>query len=188
MTDETDIELMRRVRSGEHDAFEVIVDRYKHQLVNYLTHLAGNRERAEDYAQEAFVRLYQNADRYEERGLLAPYLFRIATNLVRTDMRRSLRWRALVPMLAGYGSTNGATPHRAMLEEEIQTKVGEAIADLPLPFRAPLVLREMEDWSYEQIAGALGCSEGTVKSRINRARGKLRERLASYWTEGLAHE
>lgn len=188
MTDETDIELMRRVRRGDHDAFEIIVDRYKHQLVNYLTHLAGSRERAEDYAQEAFVRLYQNADRYQERGLLAPYLFRIATNLVRSDMRRSLRWRALVPMLAGYGSGNGASPHRAMLEEEIQKKVGTAIAELPLPFRAPLVLREMEEWSYQEIADALGCSEGTVKSRINRARQRLRRRLAPYWTEGLAHE
>jgi RNA polymerase sigma-70 factor, ECF subfamily len=188
MTDETDIEVMRRVRAGDHDAFEVIVDRYKHQLVNYLTHLAGNRERAEDYAQEAFVRLYQNADRYEERGLLAPYLFRIATNLVRSEMRRSLRWRALFPMLAGHVSGNGTSPHRALLEEEIQKKVSAAIEELPLPFRAPLVLREMEEWSYQEIADALGCNEGTVKSRINRARQRLRERLAPYWTEGLAHE
>jgi RNA polymerase sigma-70 factor (ECF subfamily) len=186
MTDETDIELMRRVRCTDHEAFEVIVDRYKHQLVNYLTQLVGNRERAEDYAQEAFVRLYENAERYEERGLLAPYLFRIATNLVRSDLRRSMRWRALFPLLSTSVNGNGSSPHGALLEEEIQRKVSTAIERLPIPFRAPLVLREMEEWSYQEIAAALGCSEGTVKSRINRARQKLRDELAPYWTEGAA--
>lgn len=188
MTDETDIELIRRVRGGDHDAFEVIVDRYKHQLVNYMTHLVSDRERAEDYAQEAFVRLFQNADRYEERGLLAPYLFRIATNLVRSDLRRSMRWKTLFPMLKNQTNGNGSSPHRDLLAEEMQQKVSTAIESLPIPFRAPLVLREMEEWSYKEIATALGCNEGTVKSRINRARQRLREQLAHYWTEGLAHD
>ncbi|MBI2212276.1 MAG: sigma-70 family RNA polymerase sigma factor [Acidobacteria bacterium] len=186
MDDIGDVELMRRVRGGDHAAFESIVDRYRVGLVNYLTHMTANRERAEEFAQEAFVRLYEVAGRYEERGKLAPYLFRIATNLVRSDARRNLRWRTLVPMLPMNG--NGVAPGRALIEAELRAKVGAAIAALPLPFRAPLILREMEEWSYQEIASALSCDEGTVKSRIHRARQKLKEQLAPYWNGGLSHE
>jgi RNA polymerase sigma-70 factor (ECF subfamily) len=186
MDDIGDVELMRRVRGGDHGAFESIVDRYRGPLVNYLTHMTANRERAEDFAQEAFVRLYEVSGRYEERGKLAPYLFRIATNLVRSDARRSLRWRTLVPMLPSNG--NGVGPGRALIEDELRAKVGDAIAALPLPFRAPLVLREMEEWSYQEIAAALSCDEGTIKSRIHRARQKLKEHLAPYWNGGLSHD
>ena len=129
--------------------------------------LVGNRERAEDYAQEAFVRLYQNADRYEERGKLAPYLFRIATNLVRSDQRRSMRWKSLFPMLVTHSNDTTVSPHRHAVQDEIQDQVREAIEALPVTFRAPLVLREMEQWSYQEIADALGTNEGTVKSRIS---------------------
>jgi RNA polymerase sigma-70 factor (ECF subfamily) len=186
MDDIADVELMRRVRAGDHAAFETIVETYRRPLVNYLTHMTASRDRAEDFAQEAFVRLYEVSGRYEERGKLAPYLFRIATNLVRSDARRSLRWRALLPMLPSNG--NGTGPGRALLEEELRAKVADAIAALPLPFRAPLVLREMEEWSYQEIASALSCDEGTIKSRIHRARQKLREQLAPYWNGGLQHE
>lgn len=186
MDDASDVELMRQVRAGDHGAFETIVERYRRQLVNYLTHMTGNRERAEDYAQEAFVRLYEVSGRYEERGKLAPYLFRIATNLVRSDARRSLRWRTLLPMMPSNG--NGAAPSRALLEDELRAKVGAAIAALPLPFRAPLVLREMEEWSYQEIASALSCDEGTIKSRIHRARQRLKEQLAPYWNGGMSHD
>lgn len=188
MDDITDVELMRRVRGGDHGAFAEIVEKYRGPLVNYLTHMTANRERAEDFAQEAFVRLYEVSGRYREEGKLAPYLFRIATNLVRSEARRSLRWRTLLPMLPASTNGNGHGPGRALIEQELQTKVGAAIASLPLPFRAPLVLREMEEWSYQEIALALGCDEGTIKSRIHRARQKLKAELAPYWNGGLHHD
>jgi RNA polymerase sigma-70 factor (ECF subfamily) len=83
---------------------------------------------------------------------------------------------------------NGVGPGRALIEDELRAKVGDAIAALPLPFRAPLVLREMEEWSYQEIAAALSCDEGTIKSRIHRARQKLKEHLAPYWNGGLSHD
>src|SRR4026209_692671 len=95
----TDDALMQRVRGGDDDAFAEIVDRYKDSLVNYLTHLVRSRDRAEEIAQDAFVRLYKNAAKYKERERLGPYLYRIATNLVVCEARREKRWSLLLPRL-----------------------------------------------------------------------------------------
>lgn len=176
-----DARLMAEVKQGDGRAFEQIVDGHKDSLVNYLCRLTRCRDRAEEYAQEAFVRLYQNADSYDERGLLAAYLFRIATNLVRTDERRRKRWRLLVPFIDRDDRSREPSPQREVLHEEASSVVAEAIAELPLHFRAPLVMREIEGWCYQEIAEALGCRIGTVKSRINRAKAQLRERLELYW-------
>ena len=180
----TDADLMTRVRQGETSAFAGIVDRHKDPLVSYLTHLCGDRDRAEEFAQEAFLRLYQHAGRYDERERLAPYLYRIATNLVRSDFRRLRRWRLLLPWIAPPVSSAADAPHRRIFESELQQKVHAALEALPVAYRAPLVLREIEGWSYQEIAAALGCRDGTVKSRIARGRMRLRELLAPYWNGG----
>src|SRR5215210_6500716 len=103
---QTDDDLMARVRGGDEEAFGGIVDRYKDSLVNYLTHLVRSRERAEEVAQDAFVRLYRNAAKYREQERLGPYLYRIATNLVVSEVRREKRWSLLLPRL--HASTNQA--------------------------------------------------------------------------------
>jgi RNA polymerase sigma-70 factor (ECF subfamily) len=180
----TDAELMTRVRGGDSAAFAGIVDRHKDALLNYLTHLAGDRDRAEEFAQEAFLRLYQSAGRYDEREKLAPYLYRIATNLVRSDFRRLRRWRLLQPWIRPDEASATEGPGRRLFETEIQTMVRAALDALPMTYRAPLVLREIEGWSYQEIGAALGCRDGTVKSRIARGREKLRELLAPYWNGG----
>lgn len=188
MLDITDGELMTRVREGDHDAFAAIVDRYRNPLVNYLTHLDGSRDRAEEWAQEAFIRLYQHADRYHHEGKLAPYLFRIATNLVRSEQRRSRRWQILKFRMPSNGHHEEPDAPRELLRDEIGRIVGSALESLPLKLRAPVVLREIEGWSYLEIAGALGCEEGTVKSRIFRGREQLKRTLAPYWNGGHRNE
>ena len=186
----SDGELMARAQTGAREAFALLVDRHKDVLVGYLTRLTGEVERAEDLAQEAFLRLYASARNYEERGQLRAYLFRIATNLLRSEERRSARWRRLRDLFAhsnGHGETGLApSQERRLLSAEIGGRVGEAIAELPLRYRAPLVLREIEGLSYREIGGALGCREGTVKSRIHRGRRLLRDQLEPYWTGGKA--
>ncbi|HVR44721.1 MAG TPA: sigma-70 family RNA polymerase sigma factor [Thermoanaerobaculia bacterium] len=184
MEQATDAELMRRVRDGDHGAFASLVDRYKDGLVNYLTHLRGERDRADDLAQEAFLRLYQSAARYDERERLAPYLYRIATNLVRSEFRRLRRWRQLLPWLEASSGRTVEAPSRGLLEREAGVQVRAALEALPMRYRAPLVLREIEGWSYHEIATALDCREGTIKSRIARGRNRLRELLAPYWNGG----
>lgn len=176
----SDAELMAATREGDRDAFAVLVERYKDPLVGYLTRLSGCRSRAEDLAQDAFLALYQHADRYVERGRLQGLLYRIATNRLRSQERRARRWRLLEPLLA---SRNGHEPPPApqrVLAEEARRELAAALAALPLTYRVPLVLHEIEGWSYADVARWVGCREGTVKSRIHRGRRRLREKLAPY--------
>ena len=184
----TDDALMQRVREGDDDAFGEIVDRYKDSLVNYLTHLVRSRDRAEEIAQDAFVRLYRHAANYREQDRLGPYLFRIATNLTVTEVRRAKRWTLLLPRL--HASTNQSipAPDANLITDEIQRHVNSALERLPLKYRAPLVLFEIEEWSYDDIAKAMDIPCGTVKSRISRARDLLRRHLAPWWTGGETHE
>lgn len=181
---QTDDALMQRVREGDDDAFGEIVDRYKDSLVNYLTHLVRSRDRAEEVAQDAFVRLYRNASNYRQQERLGPYLFRIATNLVVTEIRRERRWSLLLPRLHASTRTSTPAPDTNLFTSEIQRQVSAAIDRLPVNYRAPLVLFEIEEWSYDEIAQALDIRVGTVKSRISRARDLLRRHLAPWWTGG----
>jgi len=184
----TDDALMERVREGDEEAFGEIVDRYKDSLVNYLTHLVRSRDRAEEIAQDAFVRLYRSAANYRERDRLGPYLFRIATNLTVSEIRRERRWNLLLPRLNASTSQSTPPPDANLITNEIQRQVSAALEKLPLKYRAPLVLFEIEEWSYDEIATALAVRTGTVKSRISRARELLRRQLAPWWTGGTTHE
>lgn len=180
----SDAELMTRTRRGEVDAFSVLVDRHKHALVNYLTSLSRDRDRAEEISQATFVRLFMLVEQYDERGQFLPYLFRMATNLYRTEERKIRRRRLLLHVFSSNGVHETPSPQAEFLREEATERVTAALARLPLRYRSPLVLREIEGWSYKDIAAALDCREGTVKSRINRGREQLRRLLEPYWNGG----
>lgn len=182
----SDAELMAATREGDRDAFALLVERHKDPLVGYLARLTGCRQRAEDLAQDAFLALYQHAVRYVEQGRLQGLLYRIATNRLRSQERRARRWRLLEPVLFsrnGHGAEPAPAPQR-VLAAEAQRELAAALAELPLAFRVPLVLHEIEGWPYADVARWLGCREGTVKSRIHRGRLRLRERLAPYFEGG----
>lgn len=176
----SDAELMAQVRAGDRDAFADLVDRHKDAVVNYLTRLTGSRDRAEDLAQETFLRLFRSARDYTEQGYLRAYLYRIATNLVRSEERRDRRLRLLMPFLPREEHAEPAAPS-GMLRRELTREVAAAVAKLPLRYRVPLVLHEIEGWSYVDIAQEIGCREGTVKSRVHRGRQQLKARLEPYW-------
>ena len=177
----TDALLMVRVQAGDLDAFGDLIERHKNSVVNYMTHLTRDREHAEDLAQETFLRLYQKSSSYRESGQLVPYIFRIATNLFRSQQRRSKRWRELVGLVDSNDRRVEPTPQKEALSHEATEQVGLALAQLPSSYRAALVLREIEGLSYKEIAMTLGCREGTIKSRINRGREQLRALLEPYW-------
>jgi RNA polymerase sigma-70 factor, ECF subfamily len=184
----SDAALMSEAACGDRAAFASVVERHKDAVINYLTRLTGDRDRAEDLAQETFLRLFRaaadagapGAPGYREQGLLRAYLFRIATNLVRSEERRAKRLRLLLPFLGGRRHDEPAAVS-GMLLQEMHRQVAIALARLPLRFRVPLVLHEIEGWSYPEIARELSCREGTVKSRIHRGRQQLRQRLEPYW-------
>lgn len=188
MRERSDDELMECVRSGNTEAFTELVDRHKDGLVNYVAHLCGDRERAEEVAQETFVRLYRTCSRYDGKGRLAPYLYRIATNHLRSIWRREKRWRLLSAGL-WQPKVSDDDPAGDLLRNEATEEVRRALAALPVHYRAALVMREIEGWSYQEIAAALGCAEGTVKSKINRGREQLRRSLTAYWNGNtVSHE
>jgi len=188
----TDTELLTRSRASDPQAFALLVDRHKDKMVNYLARLTGCRDRAEDIAQETFVRFYKQLHRYRDEGTLSAYLFRIATNLVRSEERKKRRWRMLQPIFANSSiGSNGhhppASPQADALATEAHRQVTQALASIDVLYRAPLVLREIEGLSYHEIAEALGCSEGTVKSRLHRGRQHLKKNLLPYWNGGDRH-
>jgi RNA polymerase sigma-70 factor (ECF subfamily) len=177
----TDAELLRRARSGDEPAFARIVDRHKGPLVNYLARLSGSREDAEEHAQEAFFRLYRASGRFRPDGKIAPLLFRIAINLARTRARRDRLWRLFVEGRPGGEAQEAEPADGAAMSSERQRLVRDAIGRLPPRCREVILLRDIEGWSYAEIASAVGCGEGTLKSRIGRGREMLRRDLEPYW-------
>jgi RNA polymerase sigma-70 factor (ECF subfamily) len=181
-----DAELMARMGQGDVQALAGLVDRHKDAMVNYLARLTGSRDRGEELAQEAFLRLYQSASRYREEGRLLSYLYRIATNLARSEERRFRRFRVLSGALAAGNGHHPPTGPSRLLRQEERRLLGRALSELPLRFRVPIVLHAVEGWPYEAIARFLRTSEGTIKSRIHRGRERLRARLAPYREGGVA--
>jgi RNA polymerase sigma-70 factor (ECF subfamily) len=147
-----------------------------------------DRDRSEELAQDVFLKLYCHRGRYQERGQFLPYLYRIATNLARSEERKRRRRELLFHAFATNGNGHRepvASPQTELLQSELSARVAEAIESLPLRYRSPLLLREIEGWSYRDIAAALECREGTVKSRVHRGREQLRRSLEEYWNGGL---
>jgi RNA polymerase sigma-70 factor, ECF subfamily len=184
----SDADLMTRFAAGDREAFGALVERHKDGLVAYLSRLTGSRDRAEDLAQEAFLRLFRRAHGYRERGQFTAFLYRIATNLLRDEERRTRRWNLLAGALAlssdlfsrSARAVEPPAPER-LLADEARRRVTAELAALPLEWRAPLVLAEIEGWPLAEVARALGCREGTVKSRLFRGRRRLQQALEPYW-------
>jgi RNA polymerase sigma-70 factor (ECF subfamily) len=176
----SELDLLETARD-EAAAFGVLVERHMDRVVGYLAKLTGDRARAEDLAQETFLRVYRKREVYEERGQLVAFLYRVATRVLATEQRRLARRELLAKLgLAGPPDVAAATPHSELVATETQRRVAAALARVPLHFRAPLVLALVEELPYAEIAGILGCSEGTVKSRVSRGRAALRELLTPY--------
>jgi len=183
----SDHELVAAARDGDELAFQEVVRRYRTPITNFVYRMLNDYEMAIDLAQETFVRVYTSIGRYEANYSFSTYIYRIASNLAISEIRKRKR-RKVVSLFGVFTGEDGeAVEHDpaddrqlaedALLEDERKRAVRRAIASLPEKYRTALVLRDIEDHSYEQIASILDLSEGTVKSRINRARNLLREKL-----------
>ena len=187
----SDHALLEATRTGDEAAFAELVGRYRHQITSYIYRMTSDYETAVDLAQETFVRIYRAADRNQASHAFSTYIYRIATNLAISELRRRKR-RRLVSLTGFFQSRDGAPPTEfnppderplqdtALVERERRLAVERAIQTLPDRYRAPLVLRDVEGKSYEEIALILKTNEGTVKSRISRARSFLRDKLKAY--------
>jgi len=187
----SDNELMALARNGSEEAFAIVVNRHKNAVTGFIFRMLGNYDDAVDMAQESFVRVFIAIGRYKDDNAFSTYLYRIASNLAISELRKRKR-RKLLSMTWMRGGDDGdeefelpiassdAGPETGVLDEERRRVIEKAIQSLPEKYRAPIVLRDINDLSYEEVAGALGLGIGTTKSRISRGRGILREKLAGY--------
>lgn len=187
----TDHALLEGTLAGNEDAFAELVGRYRNQITSYIYRMLNDYDGAVDLAQETFVRVYRAAGRYESTYAFSTYIYRIATNLAISELRKRKR-RRLVSLTGLLTSQDGEemmdfnppdeNPLQdvVMVDAERRAVVKRAISTLPERYRAPLVLRDVEGKSYDEIAAILCTSEGTVKSRINRARNFLRDKMRNY--------
>ena len=192
---DSDAALMARVQAGDLDAFEPLVQRYERRLFGYFVNLVEDPAAAADLAQETFVRVYRAAGRYQETGKFESWLFRIASNLVRSRQRRPDQRRPHLPLeeaLAGArelaATGREARPDEATWRAEVRDALQQALPRLPLVFREAVLLRDVEGRSYREIAEMLGVEEGTVKSRAHRGRKHLRELLAPMFEEAMTRQ
>ncbi|MDQ3801627.1 MAG: sigma-70 family RNA polymerase sigma factor [Acidobacteriota bacterium] len=187
----TDHALIEATKQGDETAFAEIVSRYRNPITNYLYRLLNDYEEAVDLAQETFVRVYFAAERYHTGYAFSTYLYRIATNLAISELRRRKRRKLL--SLTGLFQPEAESetefdpadekplPDQNLLEDEKQKVIARAIAAMPEKYRLPIVLRDIEGKSYEEVAEILNLGLGTTKSRISRARGLLKEKLKHYF-------
>jgi RNA polymerase sigma-70 factor (ECF subfamily) len=187
----SDHALLQGTLAGDHDAFAELVGRYRNQITSYIYRMTNDYDGAVDLAQETFLRVYRAAGRYQTTHAFSTYIYRIATNLAISELRKRKR-RRLVSLTGLLTSSEGQEPRDfdapderplqdiSLVDSERRAVIKRAIATLPDKYRAPLVLRDVEGKSYDEIAAILQTSGGTVKSRINRARNFLRDKMRNY--------
>jgi RNA polymerase sigma-70 factor (ECF subfamily) len=181
--DDPDRELVERWQAGDESAFEALVRRHERRVFRLLVRMMGSRHEAEDVAQETFLSLHRHGRRFRSESRFSTFVYRVAANAA-LNRRRSLgRGRARVQKLAERQAAGDELPapprdpEDAAAGAEISAKVRTALAALSPSLRLPLVLYDIEGLAYGDIAQALGVAEGTVKSRIHRARQALRDEL-----------
>jgi RNA polymerase sigma-70 factor (ECF subfamily) len=185
--------LIRRLQQRDERAFSEVVRLYQHKIYNLIYRMVGNREEAEDVAQEVFVTVFKHVDTFRGDAKFSTWLYRIATNHTRNRLKylgrrarnatseldetaerelASTQPSAMRPQIAG--------PDAVLEGLQLERVVQEGIALLEPEHREVLVLRDVESLSYDEIASITGVAEGTVKSRLHRARLALKEHMAKH--------
>lgn len=178
--DPEEADLLARAQRGNLFAFEDIVRRYQRRVYSVALRIVRRHEVADDVAQEAFVRAHQNLASFDLTRPFGPWICRIAANLAVNHVR-SPQAREL-PLPEGHAEQPSARPDPLTdaLDHEARQVLDQALTRLPAEQRAVFVLRVLEELSYREIADALSISQGTVMSRLFRAREKLRAALEPY--------
>lgn len=184
----SDEELIIEFQKEKVEAFNELVIRYKDKVVNFLYRYTGDRDEAEDLAQDAFVKLYRSKHLYKEIAKFSTWFYTIAINTAKTDARKKSRYNAL--SISDYDPENEKDyeiPANVLAPDEVANAkienyyIQKAINSLEDSFKEVIILRDIEDMDYEEIAQLTGLPLGTVKSRINRGREKLKKLLSEIY-------
>jgi RNA polymerase sigma-70 factor (ECF subfamily) len=182
---ELDQALVRRVQAGERGAFDVLVRKYQHKILGVISRYVADWAEGQDVAQEAFVRAYRAIGNFRGESAFYTWLYKIAINTAKNWLvsqgRRpptdDVQVDDAVHLEAAVRLKDASTPERELLRQEIERTVTATVERLPEELRQALTLREVEGLSYEEIAEAMNCPIGTVRSRIFRAREAIDEQL-----------
>ena len=184
--DSSDLDLVQRGRAGDRAALQTLAERYQRRILGVVVGMVRNPEDAREVVQETFVRAFRNLDAFKGDSSFYTWLYRIAVNLAidlqrKETKRTSVEFDEMQPVdeatLAFGGKTKGEDPFEAVRNRELGSKIFDAIEGLTPDHRAVILLREIEGLSYEEISEVLGCSLGTVMSRLHYARKKLQTKL-----------
>ena len=179
----TDEELIARFQNGDEQAYVELVNRYRDRLMTFIYRFVSDVVIAEDIVQDTLLKLYTHKDYYRNIAKFSTWIYTIAGNLAKTELRKKKRRK--VTNLSDMGSEDweyqipsverdtGETVQSQFAEQQIH----KAIQSLPLHFRTVVILRDIQELSYEEISNIVEVPLGTVKSRINRARLQLQEML-----------
>jgi RNA polymerase sigma-70 factor, ECF subfamily len=183
--DENDQELVRRVQAGDQSAFNLLVLKYQHRVLKLVGRFVNDAAEAQDVAQEAFLKAYRALGSFRGESAFYTWLYRIAINTAKNALvaqrRRPVDFDLDLQDPEQFERQarlkEADTPEGVMLTEEIRQVVERAMEQLPEDLRTAIVLRELEGLSYEEIAEAMDCPVGTVRSRIFRAREAIDKKL-----------
>ncbi len=179
----TDEELVKRFQNGDERAYIELVKRYKDRLLNFVYRYLNSYEQSEDVVQDTLMKLYTSAHMYREIAKFSTWIFTIAANLAKSELRRLKRRRVVSIHTMGFDDkeyeipSDSYDPARETESNYGEKQIQEAIDTLPDQFKTVIILREVQQLSYEEISRILGISIGTVKSRINRGRQRLQKML-----------
>jgi RNA polymerase sigma-70 factor (ECF subfamily) len=181
--DSSDYALVRRARDGDYEAFEQLFDRHRLLVYRFAYQMVHRRDDAEDIVQEAFVRAYQNLHKYRDEAKFTTWLLRIVTNLC-TDQARMRNRRDALEQQESAGALTwmtqieGPDPVEELETDRRRIALRKALNALPVHHRTMIILRDLEEREYPEIAQILGCTVGGAKLRVLRARRALKERIA----------
>ena len=185
-----DPQVVQSFLDGDARAFTEVVMRYQTRLLNFVYRTIGDRERAEDLVQEVFVRVYRHLHRFDQSKKFSTWIYTIASNLAKNELRNRSRnplvlFQAIRKQFESDSrplqfEDTSARPDDLFRKRHLKEMVEWAVSQLPEHHRVVFVLRELEGKSYEEIADITGCNLGTVKSRLNRARGNFAAVIAPH--------
>ena len=180
-----DAELVKRVQAGDKSAFDILVQKYQHKVVNLIARFVSDQAECYDIAQDAFIKAYRAIGNFRGDSQFYTWLYRIAANTAKNHLasraRKSPNYSVDVEDAEHFEGESGlkeiTTPENLLLTDEIEKTVFKVIEDLPDDLKSAITLREIEGLSYEEIAEVMDCPIGTVRSRIFRARDAIDREL-----------
>jgi RNA polymerase sigma-70 factor (ECF subfamily) len=172
---DVDYTLIRAVQNGDMVAFNELVDRYKNRLMNVIGRMLSSHEEAEDIVQETFVRVYQHRQSFNFQHCFSTWIYTIALNLARNELRKRKKFKFFEISEMKGSETELAVEMK--LPSRLPQALDAAIQTLPEKYRSAFILRDIQELPYDEVAKILSIPLGTVKSRVNRARMMLRDKL-----------